>query len=114
MAQPLGNISLDAAATAAVNASFEATIDPIAANITIRARNRDGIGGWWVMYINALLAEREAARLAQLAWREKHAVEGDGWFVMEMPIASGQAFRDPDAADAEFIAALLPWLRRAA
>jgi hypothetical protein len=116
MAQQLPNISLSTTIGVVNNARVDATIAAFSADIAIGERNRDGIGGWWVQYVNAHLAHRaalEAERLARLAEREKHAVEGDGFAVMASPTASGVAFHDPDAADAEFIAALLPWLKAA-
>jgi hypothetical protein len=121
VAQQLGDLSLNATIGVAANVSLTALIDNFTARISVGERTRDGIGAWWTTYISQLiyqrevrLAQEEAARLAQLEWRKKHAVEGDGWACMPMPIASGMAFHDPDAADAEFIAAMLPWLRRAA
>jgi hypothetical protein len=67
--------------------------------------------GWWPAYVANRLAEQAAAREK---FRLDHAVEGDGWGVMPAPIGRGSAFHDPDSDIAELVAALAPWLLKAA
>jgi hypothetical protein len=115
VAQPLGPISISAEIGVANSASLAVTIDPIVAQISIKAKAGDGYfpryPWWWAAYCDRIASEKEAARLL---WIAQHTFEAEGWGLVPSPIGRGQAFSDPNWADEEFIAAMLLLWRRAA
>jgi hypothetical protein len=64
-------------------------------------RKGDGIWPlWWVQYVAVRRAEQAAAKQK---WIDEHAVEGDGYAIMVLPIGHGEFEHDPDAE-------AIPWI----
>jgi hypothetical protein len=113
------DLPLSAAGAVIDKASLAATLDPITVDATgslvaivVPPARRSGGPWWWPAYARRHEAEREAARLQ---WLVDHTIEGDAYGELPAPIGRGTAFHDPDAMDAEAIAAAasLLWLRAA-
>jgi hypothetical protein len=115
MAYTIANLTTSATADVEINATLSRSIGEIGLLATGRTRQRaDGVWPlWWHQYVANRRAEQAATKEK---WLADNTVEADGYFdfALLMPTGQGRGFHDPDAADAEFIAALLPWLRRAA
>jgi hypothetical protein len=104
----IGPITLVATDRDIISAAVDATIGAITLDATgVVVSSGDGIWWWWAAYVRRHEAEREAARLR---WLAEHTIEGDGYYVMPLPRAHGQAIHDPDEADLPALAAASLWL----
>jgi hypothetical protein len=114
LAATIADLTLSATAAGTVSAALTTTLDPITVGATgsvipvaVPARGSPAVPWWWESYKRRHGAEREAARLQ---WREKNTIEGDGYSVMPLPTAHGEAQHDPDEADLAALAATSLWL----